>query len=171
MTFEIPEGLHEDLYPLAWLLGTWHGNGRAEYPGTGSYAFEEEIAFAHDGRDFLHYFSRSWVTDEAGMREKPGSLETGFLRVVGRPDDSARERDLELVLARQEGYAQIWYGKVDGPRLTIATDLVARTQSAAELTAAQRMYGLVEGDLMYAYDEAAEGQPMQSRTWARLSRL
>jgi hypothetical protein len=33
------------------------------------------------------------------------------------------------------------------------------------------MYGLVEGDLMYAYDVAALDQPMQSHTWGRLARV
>jgi hypothetical protein len=52
----------------------------------------------------------------------------------------------------------------------MATDLVARTSSAKELTAGKRLYGLVEGQLMYAYDMAAVGQPMQSHTWAQLQR-
>jgi len=167
--FAIPDDLHEDLYPLAWLLGAWHGNGHADYPTIEAYTFEEDTVFAHDGRAFLHYFSRTWRTDDAGERLGPGDLETGFVRTVSPPQDGSTE--VEVVLARQSGHAQIWYGRIDGPRMTLATDLVARTQSAPALAAAQRMYGLVEGDLMYAYDEAAEGEPMQSRSWGRLTRV
>lgn len=164
MAFEIPDDLHPDVIPLAWLLGTWHGNGRGEYPTIESFGFEQEVVFAHDTRPFLHYFSRAWITDDSGERQRPGALETGFLRPVG----AGR---LELVLAHPTGYAEVFYGEVDGPRLTLATDIVARTETAKEYTAGQRMYGLVEGALMYAYDMAAVGQPMQSHLWGRLERV
>lgn len=168
MAFEIPTDLHPDLVSVAWLLGTWHGNGRGEYPTIEPYAFEQEAVFAHDGRDFLHYFSRAWTIDEAGERTGPGELETGFLRVAGRADDG---HALELVLAHPAGYAEVWYGTVEGPRMTLATDVVARTSTARDYTAGQRMYGLVEGDLMYAHDMAAMDQPMQSHRWGRLARV
>lgn len=164
MAFQIPSDLHVDLMPLAWLLGAWHGNGRSEYPGAEAYDFEQDVAFTHDGRSFLHFFSQSWVTDEAGERTGPGDLETGFLRAVGNDK-------VELVLAQPAGYAEIWYGEIDGPRLTLATDVVARTVTASEYTAGQRMYGLVEGALMYAIDVAADGQAMQSQRWGRLERV
>jgi hypothetical protein len=164
MPFEIPSDLHPDLMPVVWLLGTWHGDGHGDYPTIEPFTFEQEVVFAHDTRPFPHYFSRSWLTDGQGERLGPGALETGFLRP--QPDG-----ELELVLAHPTGYAEVWYGKVDGPRVTLATDLVARTSSAKEYTAGQRMYGLVEGDLMYAYDMAAEGQEMQSHLWGRLARV
>ena len=164
MPFEIPSDLHPDLMPVVWLLGNWHGNGQGDYPTIEPYTYEQDVIFAHDTRPFLHYFSRSWITDEAGERIGPGALETGFLRVVDG-------KQLELVLAHPTGYAEVWYGEVDSLRVTLATDLVARTSSAKEYTAGQRMYGLVEGDLMYAIDQAAEGQEMQSHLWGRLQRV
>lgn len=163
MPFEIPSDLHPDLMPVAWLLGAWHGNGKGEYPGIEAFEFEQEIAFAHDARPFLHYFSRTWITDASGARIRPGALETGFLRLVdGQP---------ELVLAHPTGYAEIWYGDLEGARLRLATDLVARTSSAKDYTAGQRMYGLVDGSLMYAYDMAALGHEMQSHLWGKLERV
>ncbi|MGZ5422742.1 MAG: FABP family protein [Aeromicrobium sp.] len=164
MAFEIPADLHADLVPLAWLLGSWHGNGRGEYPTIEPFAFEQDVAFAHDGRPFLHYFSRAWITDDEGNRVRPGALETGFLRPTA-------DKGVELILAHPTGYAEVWYGTIDGPRLTLTTDIVARTHTAKEYTAGQRMYGLVEGDLMYAFDMAAEGQELQSHLWGRLKRV
>lgn len=164
MAFEIPADLHSDLVPFAWLLGNWHGNGRGEYPTIDAFTYEQDVVFAHDTRPFLHYFSRAWITDDEGNRVRPGALETGFLRPT--PDKGA-----ELVLAHPTGYAEIWYGSIDGPRLTLTTDVVARTHTAKEYTAGQRMYGLVEGDLMYAYDMAAQGQPLQTHLWGQLKRV
>ncbi|MDQ4008152.1 MAG: FABP family protein, partial [Actinomycetota bacterium] len=110
------------------------------------------------------YFSRAWITDEAGNDLRPGALETGFLRP--RPDNQ-----LELVLAHPTGFAEVWYGEVDGAKIELRTDAVVRTESAKEYTAGHRLYGLVEGDLMWAYDMAAMGQPLQSHLWGRLKRL
>lgn len=168
----IPTDLHPDLMPVVWLLGTWHGNGRGEYPGIEPFTFDQEIAVAHDGRSFLHYFSRTWRTDDSGERTGPGELETGFLRIApnGSDDSDSDQPTVELVLAHPDGHADVWYGTVDGARLTLATDVVARTVSATDYAAGQRMYGLVEGDLLYASDIAASGQPMQSHTWGRLQR-
>lgn len=164
MAFEIPSDLHSDLVPLAWLLGGWHGNGRGEYPTITPFSFEQDVFFAHDGRPFVHYFSRAWITDDDGKQIRNGALETGFLRPTG-------DGQVELVLAHATGFAEIWYGRIEGPRLTLTTDMVARTRTAKEYTAGQRMYGLVDGDLMYAYDMAAEGQEMQSHLWGQLKRV
>jgi len=64
MAFQIPEGLHPDLNPLAWLIGSWRGKGHGEYPGIENFQFAQEVTFSHDGRPFLTYFSRSWIIDD-----------------------------------------------------------------------------------------------------------
>ena len=163
MALEIPENLHPELMPVVWLLGTWHGKGRGAYPGVEAHEFAQQAVFAHDGRPFLHYFSRTWRIDESSEKVAEGPLETGFLR-RGKVDG------YELVLTHDNGSVEVWYGRTDGARLELATDLVARTETAPEVTAGKRLYGLVEGDLLYAWDLAAHGQEMQSYTWGRLQR-
>jgi hypothetical protein len=53
----------------------------------------------------------------------------------------------------------------------MSTDVVARTASAKEVTAGHRLYGLVDGDLLYAYDMAAVGQPLGPHLSARLKKV
>ena len=47
---------------------------------------------------------------------------------------------------------------------------MVRTATAKEYVGGKRLYGNVEGDLLYAYDMAAMGQPVQPHLWARLER-
>ncbi len=145
------------------MLGTWQGNGHGDYPTIEPFQFGQEVIFTHDGRPFFHYFSRSWVTDENGERIRDGALETGFLRA--KP-----EGNVELVLTHHTGFVEIWYGQAEGGKLDITTDAVARTATAKEYVGGKRLYGNVEGDLLYAFDMAAVGQPLQPHTWARLQR-
>jgi hypothetical protein len=161
MAFEIPADLHPDLTPLAWLLGRWEGSGHGDYPTIERFQFDQEVVFAHDGRPFLHYFSRTWVLDDEGNRVRPGALETGFWRP--RPDS-----ELEMVLAHPTGFAEVWYGRIDGAKIELASDVIARSASAKEVTAGQRLYGLVDGELMWAFDMAAQGQALQPHLWGRL---
>ena len=163
MVFEFPDNLHPDCAPAAWLLGTWAGNGHGDYPTIDAFEFGQEVVFTHDGRPFFHYFSRSWIVDAHGEKVRDAALETGFLRC--RPD-----RQVELLLAHQTGFVEIWYGSAEGGKLDLTTDAVARTHSAKEYVAGRRLYGNVDGDLLYAYDMAAMGQPLQPHTWARLAR-
>ena len=163
MAAEIPTDLHPDCVPLAWLLGTWQGNGHGDYPTIERFSFGQEVGFAHDGRPFLHYFSRTWLLDDDGKSVGPSALETGFFRV--QPSG-----EVEATLAHQSGIVEVWYGRAGGAKLELRTDVVARTQSAKQYTAGHRVYGLVEGALLWAFDMAAMGQPLQPHTWARLLR-
>ena len=165
MPFEIPPNLHPDCVRLAWLLGTWAGNGHGQYPGTEPFQFGQELIFQHDGRPFIHYFSRSWIIDDAGRHVREAAQETGFLRP--QPDGG-----LEMVLAHNTGFVEVWYGELhpEQPRFEVTTDAVARTATAKEYVGGKRLYGYVNGDLLYAYDMAAQGQQLQPHTHAQLKR-
>lgn len=150
--------------PLAWLIGRWEGAGVVGYPTIESANFGQEVEFRHDGRPFLHYRSQAWALDDEGNRVRPLASEVGFWR----PGENG---DVEVLLTHPTGYVEIYVGKIDGPRVNLQTDLVARTPTAKEYTAAQRMYGLVDSDLMWVMDMAAVGQPLQSHASAQLKRV
>ncbi len=162
--FSIPVDLAPECVPLAWLIGRWEGSGVGGYPTVDGFEFAHEATFEQNGKPFLAYRSRSWLLDADGERVRPLGTESGFWRP--RPDG-----ELEVLLAHPTGYAEVWLGEVDGPRIELRTDVVARTTSAKEYTAGQRMYGLVESDLLWAFDMAAMGQPLQPHLSGRLVRV
>jgi len=158
-------GLPDELAHLSWLLGRWVGVGTGQYPTIEDFRFGQEVSFSTDGRPFLTYWSRSWLLDDDGNRVRPLATESGFWRP--RPGNG-----VEITLDHPTGFAEIWYGSVEvtgienavitGARTQLRTDAVMRTESAKEYTAGERLYGLVEGKLLWTFDMAAQGQPMQN---------
>jgi hypothetical protein len=163
MTFEIPSGLHPDLLGVAWLIGRWEGTGRGTYPGIDDFEFGQQIDFAENGGNYLHYLSQTFEMGPDGRAVRPLSMETGFWRPQS-------DGSIEVVMCHPSGYAEVWYGKLTGAKIELATDAVVRTASAEDYSAGQRLYGQVEGDLLWTFDKAAQGQPLQTNLWARLRR-
>jgi hypothetical protein len=163
MPFQIPPNLHPDCAPLVWMLGTWQGNGHGDYPTIEKFQYGQELIFTHDGRPFFHYMARAWIVDENGEKVRDAAIETGFWRC--RP-----EGHVEVLLSHSSGISEVWYGQAEDGKVELKTAGVSFTESAKEVTAGHRMYGNVEGDLLYAYDMAAVGQELQPHLWARLRR-
>lgn len=171
MPIQLDADLPAPLIPLAWLVGTWAGAGVVGYPTMETdQRFGQEITFSHDGRPFLSYSSQTWLLDDEGRQGKSLAAETGYWRPVGAPGGSAGI-GLEVLLTHPTGIVEVYLGTADGPRITLQTDAVVRTTTAKEYTAATRMYGLVEGDLLWVLDMAAVGQPLTSHASARLKRV
>ncbi len=169
MAFELSADTPPPLLPLSWLIGTWAGVGVVGYPTMDDVQFGQELEFSHDGRPFLSYRSRTWLLDADGHQVRPLGSETGYWRPKGAAATGGTA--LEVVLAHPTGFAEIYLGAVDGPRVELATDVVARTATAKEYTAGHRLYGLVQGELMWAMDMAAVGHPLTSHLSARLKRV
>jgi hypothetical protein len=154
----------DELLAVLPLLGEWHGEGQAAGPD-GDHRFGQWIRFAHDGRGFLAYEARSWRLTDDGTIVGPDSRESGFLRPRG-------EDDVELLVANPEGWVEIYVGEA---RTTtsweLATDVLARTPDAPEVVHAVRLYGIVEGALLYAIDRATGDQPLTPTMSARLERI
>ena len=162
--------MHPDLEPMAFLLGRWEGAGIGGYPTIESFRFGQEISFSHNGKPFLIYTSRTWRLDEEGQIGLPLGTESGYWRP--RPDNQ-----VEVMLAHPTGIVEIYLGEIAGTRIEMATDVVARTATAKEVTAGRRLYGLVGPgesggqDLAYAYDMAAMGQALQPHLSAQLKHV
>jgi nitrobindin-like protein len=164
---EIPSDLHPSLVPLAFLLGNWTGAGVASLDEAGGDRnFGQEVTFTHDGRDFLEYASHSWVLDSEGKKERPLETETGYWRIDG-------ERNVQVVMIRDQGVAEVWYGELaDGkPQIDLATDAVARTAAAPGYTGGKRLYGYVKGDLLWAGERATPSAPMRPYMSAQLKKV
>ncbi|MCL1899236.1 MAG: FABP family protein [Promicromonosporaceae bacterium] len=177
MVFEFPADLAPEVYPLAWLVGRWHGTGELNHPAVGRRPVTSEIVFDHDGGPYLRFVSTLRTVEEAGpdgpTLENVFSTETGYWRISPDRPEGLPEgtHALEVLLADASGRLSLFLGWVGNGRVDLATDFVARTATSAEVTAAKRVYGLVEGRLMWAEDLAAFGEPMRTFSSAELDRL
>lgn len=198
---DLPTDLPADLVPLSWLLGVWEGTGVLEYDAQGrtmSGEFSHRVSFSHDGGDALNYAATAWFEDAEGRR-RDLVAETGYWR-LSRPAteqdpgpallpalaprvDARTVHDvealrtaedgfeIEVALVHSDGISELYLGQVRGPRIDIATDAIVRPAGAKEYGAATRMYGLVDGHLLWAWDIAALGSDLSSHASARLTRV
>lgn len=193
MPFTFPEGLAPEVYPLAWLVGTWSGNGVIDHPATGRKNVTQELTFDHDGGPYLRFASTLRVAPEPADDDGAGaptgagdpatgedppaadvvwSTETGYWRVsTERPEGLEEDRHpLEVVVADASGRMTLYVGAAGNGRIDLASDAMARTATSADVRASKRMYGLVEGRLMWVEELAAFGEPLRNYASAELDR-
>lgn len=162
--------VNDALLSVLPLLGEWHGEGVMSGGGqpageAGDHRFGQWIRFSHDGRGFLAYESRTWRLTDDGSIVGPDVRESGFWRPRGQDD-------VELLVSSPEGLVELYVGRA---RTTtsweLATDVLARTPDAPHVARAVRLYGIVEGALMYAIDRAGADQELRPAMSARLERI
>ncbi len=171
---KLPSELPPEIVRISWLLGHWEGVGQGQYPNSSNFSFIQQLEFNNDGRPFIDYESRSWELNADGTAGKPLHSEKGFWK----PGEGT---SVEVSISHVTGISEIWTGinevltieeaKITSARARIATQWVGRVPSAKPVDAGDRLYGLMNGELMWTYDMAAVGQEMQNHLWARLKPL
>lgn len=162
--FEIPQDLNPALVGLAWLRGRWEGQGFREWPGLKKIKFGQQVDFTENGGDYLHYISQTFELDDDNKPVRPLTIETGFWR-------ANEKAEVEVVMCGPDGYAEVLYGSLQPGRIDLTTDAAIRTVDASvKYTAGRRLYGNVDGKLMYSFDRATSDQPLQPYVWATLVR-
>lgn len=198
---ELPTDLPADLAPLSWLIGVWEGTGVIDYPVGDERLqgeFVHRVSFSHDGGPFLNYSATATFTGEDQAVSIPLTAEAGFWRlaraatpqdagpallppqetpVTRTVDDVEKLRGangafpIEVSLAHSDGMLEFYLGEISGPRVDISSDAVIRSAGTKEYTAASRMYGLVDGHLLWAWDIAALGTQLRAHASARLAKV
>jgi hypothetical protein len=191
----VPEGLPLELTPLAFLVGKWSGSGVISYTHNIEKAeqeFTQTIEFSYDNQSALGYVSKSTLSDGTSL-----PTEVGFWRLAKTPEsadhgpgllpgigdksitnheqlETLRNKDggfdIEVSILHPSGISELYIGQIKGARVDLATDAVLRSQSSKDYRAATRMFGLVEGALLWVWDIAALGNPIASHASARLER-
>jgi hypothetical protein len=154
--------LAPELFPIAFLLGTWVGEGVGGYPGEPDYPFAQEMRFQPlPGLAAFGYTSRIWDPESGATIDS----EVGYWRTAGTFESGLR---VEVTLAQPNGIVEIYVGDVDGGKIELTDNVTVRTATAREVERSERLYGIVEGDLAYAIDIAAEGHDLRPHRSARL---
>jgi hypothetical protein len=196
--FDLDTSLPAELGPLSWLIGVWEGTGVVNYTigeEVRNYEFGQRLSFSQDGLPYLNYTSYTWLLDE---KQTPLVTETGYWKLsrpaspadpgpamlpgIGDPPFTSADAveslrndvggfDIEVSLVHPGGVHELYLGRVKGPRIDLATDAVMRSATAKEYAAATRIYGLVEGHLLWAWDIAALGQDLRTHSSGRLARV
>ena len=161
---EVPEGLNPKLTALGWLVGRWEGTGNGtDHEGVG-FEFEQRIEFNHNGGEYLYYASQTFLLGEDGAEAEPFGMETGFWHPKA-------DASIEVMLANSDGWTELLVGQIQVTRIDLRTDAVVRAEGAqVSHSAGQRLYGKVDGDLMYALDRATAEHDLRPHLWARLKR-
>ncbi|MDP9067570.1 MAG: FABP family protein [Actinomycetota bacterium] len=149
----------EQLQPLAFLLGTWRGQGRGFYPTVPEFTYEEEALFTHTGRAFLVYSQRTWQPETG----RPMHSENGFVRLVG-------DGKVEIVVAHAFGVAEIGEGTITGQRLEVVSTRITKTSTAKTVDAISRAFEVEDEVLRYTIGMAYGGHPLQDHLVATLQK-
>ena len=148
---------HEDLGPVAFLIGTWQGEGNGDYPTTEPYRYREEIRFEDVGDTFLLFSQQSWALPGG----EPLHFERGVLRTAG-------PGRVELTLAHPLGVAEVSEGTVEGTSIELVSTGVVRSATGSPVASLARRYRVQDDAMSYEVDMALDDVALTLHVWASL---
>jgi hypothetical protein len=153
------EGLVDQLHPLAFLLGTWRGEGQGLWDRENPFRYTEEITFSFvPSKPFLIYSQRTRAADDG----RPMHMETGYLRPGGG-------NRVELALAQPTGITETHAGTVDDQTLDLTAGHIGLTATALNVTAVQRRVWREGDTLQYLVRIAMNDEPLADHLSASLA--
>lgn len=168
----LPSELPADILKLSWLLGNWEGSGQISYPGDADINFVQQIRFENDGSEVIKFVSTIWRLNSEFLADKKILSEVGFWKLNS-------EENVEVALSQSTQISEIWTGVVEvlnivdaqitSARARIVTDLSAAAPSSEGIVKGDRLYALMNGELLWTYDKSTKDVPMRNYLWARLS--
>ncbi len=199
--FVLPEGLPLELTPFAFLVGKWEGTGVISYrvnpedEAPLEREFKQRIEFDHDGSNALTYVSSAELT---GENASTLPSEIGYWRLARPAQESDHgpgfiigtgeahlktHEDLETLRNAEGGFdisvstlhpggvAELYKGKIKGARIDLASAHGIAFEGAKTYRHSTRLYGLVEGALLWVWEIALPGGELIPHASARLERV
>ena len=193
----LPENLPIALTPFTFLIGEWRGTGFVSYPSASDsqpfeFEFEQRVSFTPGVGEILRYQAETMaisgepLASECGywtLAKGPhGELGPGLLPATAESMVTVREDlelhrnarggfDIQALIIQSSGICELYFGEIGAGRAELATDAVLRSPTAGEYAAGRRLFGIVEGELLWAWDMAAMGMQMKSHASAKLRRI
>ena len=152
--------LDPDVEPIAFLLGTWRGEGEGTWPGAEPFRYREELVFEHFGRPRLHYSQSSFDLEDGS----PVHFERGFFRVTG-PGRAG------IVLSHQMGAVEVAEGTQNGSVIELASTSVGLLSTAPSVTELRRKIEVTGDRLVYDLWMAMTDIPLTHHATSRLERV
>jgi hypothetical protein len=137
--------VHADVEPLAFLVGTWRGEGSGEFPTIESFRYLEEMVFEHAGGTFLLYSERSWLAGDPPM---PVHFERGFFRPGPGPGR------VEITLSHPLGLVEVSEGSVRDGSIHATSTSIAATATGDPVTRLRRHIAVRDDVLRYELEMA-----------------
>ncbi|MFW2338797.1 MAG: FABP family protein [Acidimicrobiia bacterium] len=154
------DALHPAIRPLAFLLGTWKGAGRGDFPTAHPFEYGEEMRIGHAGKPFLFYEQRTWNPADG----TPLHSEAGYFRIS---DDGT----VEFVVAQPTGIAEVLVGPLNGTSFDLHSTGILLTPTAKETVAVGRDFTVTGDRLRYRLDLEAVGEAYVTHLEAELTRV
>ena len=189
---DLPDGLPIELTPLAFLVGKWEGAGKVVV-GEVEIPITQVVTFEHDGHSALKYSSTTSLEDGSllpselgywrikrarGVEEYgPGLLPPKEATHIKLHEDLEQYRHedggflIQVSMLYPNGMAELYKGEVLKGRIQLATEHGAAFEGAKVYNHSKRLYGVVNGNLLWAWDVAfAKGQA-ESHASAELTKV
>ncbi len=142
--------MHELLGPLAFLIGSWQGQGEGMWPG--GFAFSDSMVFAHDGRPILRYEQLT-----RGPEGRPSHCECGYLVAQANGD-------VHVTVAEPSGITEVLVGRPESDSIVLRSVAIGHSPTTENVTACRRTLRIEDGALVAELEISVNGEELAPHT-------